>query len=357
MKRRFSRGWSAGTIANSEVPEPVDIITVDQNEPEFDDEYILADGGLVVIAVTPAEAGRRLDAFLAASFPEYSRSQLTRLAKAGLILADAKPAKASLAVAAGQMIYFPRPEAPLTGLEPDSSVVIQAVYEDDDILVVDKPWGLVVHPAPGHHGPTLVAGLLARNLSLSEVGEHFRPGLVHRLDRDTSGLLVTAKTEPALRALASSFSRRETKKHYLAFVKGCPQNKAGLIDKPIGRHQTQRHKMAIGQGREARTLYRVIRRFPAAGVSLVLLTLITGRTHQARVHLASLGTPVLADPVYSRGVSDIVKKMPRLEPYLQRQMLHARRLTISHPATGQPITFLAPWPEDFLGLLGELLTL
>ncbi|MDL2227254.1 RluA family pseudouridine synthase, partial [Deltaproteobacteria bacterium OttesenSCG-928-M10] len=285
MKRRFSRDRLAGQTVRRAVEETAG---PDDEYLEFSEELIEspagpAGGGFLVITVAPAEAGRRLDALLAARFPEYSRSQLARLAKEGLILADGKPAKASLAATAGQALSFPRPEAPLTDLRPDSSVIISAIYEDEHILVVDKPQGLVVHPAPGHHGPTLAAGLLARNLALTGVGENFRPGLVHRLDKDTSGLLVTAKTEPALRALAESFSRRETVKNYLAFVKGFPPGPAGLIDKPIGRHQTQRHKMAAGQGREARTLYRVIRRFPLAGLSLVLLTLVTGRTHQARV--------------------------------------------------------------------------
>ena len=357
MKRRFSRGWGADQ-ANSATPDSE--TTDDSFELDFDDEAPPADlagGDPIVITVSPAEADRRLDTILVSRFSQYSRSQFARLAKDGLIMVDGKPAKASLAVTAGRVISCSQPKAPLTDMIPDDSVSINAIYEDEHILVVDKPWGLVVHPAPGHHGPTLAAGLLARNLALSEVGERFRPGLVHRLDKDPSGLLVTAKTETALRVLAESFSQRETSKSYLAFVKGIPKTKAGLLDKPIGRHQTQRHKMAVGQGREARTIYRVIRRFPSVGISLVLLKLITGRTHQARVHLASLGTPVLADPVYSRGISDIVKKYPSLETHLKRQMLHARRLTIAHPATGQLTTFRSPWPEDFLCLLTALLAL
>lgn len=305
--------------------------------------------------VTESYVGLRLDIFLAARCPQYSRSQLARLAKEGLARLDGRPAKASAAVAAGQTVTLPRPPRALTELEPDPSVPIEPIFEDEHILVLQKPWGLLVHPAPGRREPTLAAGLLARNLKLAELGDRFRPGLVHRLDRDTSGILITAKTELALRCLAACFSARETEKIYLAFVKGCPAQASGLIDKPIGRHRVQRHKMAVGQGRPAQTFYRVIGRFPASGLSLIWLRLITGRTHQARVHLASLGTPILADPVYSRGVAEIVRRQPSLKPWLKRQLLHARRLSLPHPVSGQRLSFYAPWPPDFLGLMRALL--
>ena len=320
-----------------------------------------ADGpaGIITLSVLAEEEGRRLDAVLSARYPEFSRSQLARQAREGLVLLDGKPAKASAPVAAGQSVAFPVPQSPPTDLLPEPEVVLEVIFEDDHILAVNKPWGLIVHPAPGQTGPTLAGGLLARDARLSQVGERFRPGLVHRLDKDTSGVLITAKTEPALRGLAEAFSRRETRKRYLAFVRGRPKSDRGIIDSPIGRHPTQRHKMAAGTagGRPSRTIYRVLRHFPQTGVSLVLLTLVTGRTHQARVHLQSLGTPVLADPVYSRGASDLVSRFPTLEPYLARQLLHARRLTIVHPVTGLPQTFRAPWPPDFLGLWRELLRL
>ncbi len=306
--------------------------------------------------VTEPYAGLRLDLFLAASCPQYSRSQLARLAKEGLARLDGRPVKASAAVAAGQIVSLPRPPRALTELEPDPSVLIEPIFEDEHILVLQKPWGLLVHPAPGRREPTLAAGLLARNQKLAELGDSFRPGLVHRLDRDTSGILITAKTELALRRLAACFSARETEKIYLAFVKGCPAQGSGLIDQPIGRHRVQRHKMAVEQGgRPAQTYYKVIGRFPASGLSLIWLRLITGRTHQARVHLASLGTPVLADPVYSRGVAEIVRRQPSLEPWLKRQLLHARRLSLPHPLSGQRLSFYAPWPPDFLGLMRALL--
>lgn len=379
MKKRFSRDrLQRGQREPGQAPPPPETGAFAFEAPgdeAFDDdpaaeEFIDAAGpgpdsvlgpdGVLTLTVSAEDDGRRLDAVLAARHLEFSRSQLARQAREGLVLVDGKPVKASAAVTAGQSVAFPVPQAPLTDLAPEPEVELEVIYEDEHILAVNKPWGLMVHPAPGRTGPTLAGGLLARDARLALVGERFRPGLVHRLDKDTSGVLITAKTEPALRGLAEAFSRRETRKCYLAFVRGRPKNSRGVIDSPIGRHPTQRHKMAAGDasgGRPARTVYRVLRHFPQTGLSLVMLTLITGRTHQARVHLQSLGTPVLADPVYSRGTADLVRRFPALEPYLTRQLLHARRLTIAHPATGRPMTFRAPWPSDFLGLWRELLRL
>lgn len=311
--------------------------------------------GLVV--VSKAEEGLRLDKVMALHHPEYSRSQLSRLAKEGLVLLDQRPVKASTLVSAGQTISFPPPAPPRTDLEPEPDVIINVLYEDEHILALDKPWGLAVHPAPGYHGPTLVGGLLARDPKLKALGERFRPGLVHRLDRNTSGVMITAKTEVALKALGEAFSNRQAHKGYLAFVRGRLPLRAATIDQPLGRHPSLRHKMAVtpNKGRPARTFYRVLAYFPTTGVSLVWLNLITGRTHQARVHLQNLATPVLADPVYSRGTAELTKAFPQLAPYLERQLLHARRLTLAHPRTGEAMTFRAPWPPEFRCLLKELL--
>ena len=363
MKKRFSRDRLklAGELREESGPAP--------EPPEsslclFEEEEDLSDGpgpegGLITLTVAPDEGGRRLDAVLAARRPEFSRSQLARLVKEGLVSVEGQPVnKASQLLAAGQRLSFSPPAPPVTDLKPEPEVILDIVYEDEDVLAVNKPWALAVHPAPGYQGPTLAGGLLARDSRLSEVGERFRPGLVHRLDKDTSGVLVVAKTETALRQLAAAFGARETGKKYLAFVRGCPPEKSGLIDKPIGRHPTQRHKMAVRpDGRPARSLYRVLKRFPVVNVSLVLLTLITGRTHQARVHLQSLGTPVLADPVYSRGAADLLQAQPGLAPYLTRQLLHARRLSLAHPRSGETLHLRAPWPSDFLGLWAELMKL
>lgn len=321
-----------------------------------DDAPSIAESGLARMLTGPAEEGRRLDVVLASAFPDFSRSQLSRLAKEGRISVNGRPGKASQLVDAGQLIVFSSPDPPRTDLIPEPDVSLDIIYEDAQVLALNKPWGLAVHPAPGYNGPTLAGGLLAHDPRLTEVGEKFRPGLVHRLDKDTSGVLITARTEPALRSLAASFSNRATQKNYLAFTRGRPLQNRGQVERPIGRHPTQRHKMAVdvARSRPAKTIYQVLKFFPASGVSLILLTLVTGRTHQARVHLQSLGTPVLADPVYSRGVSELLNRFPHLAPGLGRQMLHARRLTIAHPATGQKLTLRAPWPDDFLFLFREL---
>lgn len=370
MKKRFSRDRIKAAAILREPPG----LRADSQDPADDDDSwtppeeadeagskisggpSLGESGQARLLAGPAEAGRRLDVVLAAAFPDFSRSQLGRLAREGLILVDDRPGKASQLVGAGQLIVFSAPGPPLTDLRPEPEVSLDIIYEDEQVLALNKPWGLAVHPAPGYHGPTLAGGLLAHDPRLTEVGEKFRPGLVHRLDKDTSGVLISARTEPALRALAAAFSRRETQKRYLAFSRGRPPQNRGLVDRPIGRHPTQRHKMAVDspRGRPAQTFYQVLKFFPTSGISLILLTLITGRTHQARVHLQSLGTPVLADPVYSRGVSELLHRFPQLAPGLERQMLHARRLTIAHPATGRDLTLRAPWPDDFLFLFEQL---
>lgn len=329
-------------------------------EPDFEDELNSAleqEPAEFSFIVSAEEKGQRLDQTLAARYPDFSRSQLAKLAKSGQVLVEARPAKASVALSPGQRVTLPAPAAPLTDLVPNPEIVLDILYEDEHILALNKPWGLVVHPGNGHSGPTLAGGLLARDPRLAEVGEKFRPGLVHRLDKDTSGVLVTAKTEAALRALSQSFSQRETYKYYLAFIKGRPPKNQAVIDSPIGRHPTLRHKMAAGVpgGREAQTVYRLLRHFPGPDISLLLLRLITGRTHQIRVHLQSLGLPVLADPLYSRGTAELTLRHPQLSPYFTHQFLHARRLTINHPVTGQPLTLRAPWPPEFVGLLKELL--
>ncbi len=307
--------------------------------------------------VNATESGGRLDKALAARYPDFSRSQLAKIAKNGEALVEGRAAKASAILLEGQRVTLPLPSPPLTDLMPNPEVKLDVMYEDEHILALNKPWGLTVHPGNGHDGPTLAGGLLARDPRLSEVGEKFRPGLVHRLDKDTSGVLVTAKTEAALTALSRSFSRRENVKTYLAFIKGRPPRKQGLIDSPIGRHPTQRHKMAAGTkgGREAQTIYRLLRHFPRPDISLLMLRLITGRTHQIRVHLQSLGLPILADPLYSRGAGELSARHPQLAPYFTHQLLHARRLTIIHPISKLPLTLRAPWPPEFIGLLKTLL--
>ncbi|MGL4209563.1 MAG: RluA family pseudouridine synthase [Candidatus Adiutrix sp.] len=316
-------------------------------------------GAKSTLVVDPSSSGLRLDAFLAKHLSEYSRTQLAKMAKNGDILVGGRSARPSAVLSAGQTVIFPHPQIVAATLEPSFDVKIKAIYEDDHILVIDKPWGLMMHPGSGRNEATLAAGLLAQNPSLITVGDPIRPGLVHRLDKDTSGVVVTAKTSPALDFLVKMFSERGAEKKYLAFVFGNLKNSWGRIEAPIGRHPTLRHKMAAGVplGREAVTFYRRLKYFPKTHVSLVALTLLTGRTHQARVHLQSLGLPVLGDLVYSRGAKELYKKFPALTPLVTRQLLHARRLTITHPEFKNKITFHAPWPNDFLSFFKTLISI
>jgi 23S rRNA pseudouridine1911/1915/1917 synthase len=302
-------------------------------------------------------AGRRLDVLLAELVPGSSRALLARAIRNGLATLDGKGAKPSAAVRAGQILVY-EPARVEKGPSPvPGKIPVGVIFRDGDLLVIDKPAGLAVHPGAGFSGPTLVDALLFSFPELAGVGPPDRPGIVHRLDRVTSGVMCVAGTERALAFLTRAFADRRVHKRYLAFVRGDIPDR-GRIDSPIGRHPTLRHRMRAGNpdGREASTLFRTVRRFPASGVSLVLVTLLTGRTHQARVHLASVGAPVLGDPVYGKAPGTLVKRCPSLAPFLGRQMLHARTIAFPHPSGGR-VAFSAPWPDDFRDLLKELLRL
>jgi 23S rRNA pseudouridine1911/1915/1917 synthase len=291
---------------------------------------------------------------LAALYPSFSRSSLNHAVKAGRVTVDGKPVKPSLIVKAGQEIVFfpPPPPTPLawTGAEPPYA----KLFEDQNILIINKPMGLVTHPGQAVAEPTLLDALLAFYPELSEIESPHRPGIVHRLDKDTTGVMAIAKNSHAQAFLIQAFADRKVKKRYLAFVSGHPP-KSGLIDSPIGRHPTLRHKMAAGSplGVPARTFYRVLKRFPKVGVSLLSINLFTGRTHQARVHLSSLKFPIIGDKVYGPQKSSLLRNFPSLEPYARRQLLHARSLSVPLPQGGRR-RFSAPWPPDFLSFFNEL---
>ncbi len=311
------------------------------------------------LTVGEDEAGPRLDQYLARRLG-LSRARLQKLLKSGLVTLNGRPAAASHRVRASEAIGVTLPPPEPSFLTPEA-LPLEVVYEDRDLVVVNKPPGLVVHPAPGHRGGTLLNALLAHCPELKEMGDVSRPGLVHRLDKDTSGLLAAAKTELAHQALVRQFQGREVRKKYLALVWGRLPQKEGRIEGVVGRHPSQRQKMSVHarRGKEAVTLWKVLQEFPGP-LTLVELTPKTGRTHQLRVHLASLGHPVLGDATYGGGVSRLKSAPPKLSglrPLVRRQLLHAWKLGFTHPRGGEAVSWEAPLPEDFGLVLSFLETI
>jgi len=293
--------------------------------------------------VPPAEAGERLDAFLA-RVSGLSRARVQRLMEDGFVLVDGRPQKPRHRIAPGQRVEVRIPDPTPLALVPER-IPLDILHEDADLIVLNKPAGLVVHPGAGRMSGTLVHALLAHCRSLPGIGGVERPGIVHRLDRDTSGVLVIAKTDLAHQALSQQFKARQVQKRYLALVHGEMAVGAGRIEAPIGRREHDRKRMGVRRegGREARTHFRVLRRLP--GMTLVELNLETGRTHQIRVHLAHIHHPVVGDQVY--GGRRERRQAAGSEDRAPRQMLHAWRLGFRHPRTGLWLEFLAPIPEDF----------
>lgn len=288
----------------------------------------------------------RLDVFLAAQSPELSRSRLQKLIAEGLVTVNEAPVRASYRLRVGDAVALqvPDPEVPSIGPE---AIPLDICYEDADVLVVNKPRGLVVHPAVGHYTGTLVNALLHHCRDLSGINGILRPGIVHRLDRDTSGLLMVAKNDTAHLALASQLKDRDVVRRYLALVHGRPKHEAGTVDAPIGRHPRDRQRMAVNprQGREARTHYRV--RQHLGNLTLLELKLETGRTHQIRVHMAHLGHPLVGDLKYGHA---------RPEMGLSGQFLHAGVLGFRHPRSGEDLTFEVPLPPELVEVLRKLST-
>ncbi|MGQ9834384.1 MAG: RluA family pseudouridine synthase [Thermoanaerobaculaceae bacterium] len=301
--------------------------------------------------VPPEQAGLRLDRFLANMGHGWSRSQVARWAQEGFVLRNGKPCKPAHLLKAGDVITVtPPPVQPTTVVAQE--LPLHVLYEDDHLLVINKPPGMVVHPAAGNPDGTLVNAILAYCQKLSGIGGVERPGIVHRLDKDTSGVMLVAKTDQAHRLLELAFRWRTTDKRYLALVYGEPKAQEGVIDAPVGRHPVERKRMAVVQnGRPARTLWWVEERF--SGVTLLQCRPITGRTHQIRVHLASVGHAIVGDPLYAgrqwRQVSDVrLQEACRAFP---RQALHAWRITFRHPEKGETVSFEAPPSPDFAQLL------
>jgi len=304
-----------------------------------------------VIRVPADAAGERLDRHLAALGRFGTRSQVQRLLEAGRVHLNGKAAKAGSALRAGDEIEVaPAAEEDSPRATPTAEdIALDVLYEDEDLLAIAKPAGMVVHPAPGHWQGTLVSALLHRWRGPRPGLDALRPGIVHRLDRDTSGVLVIGKTAEVVARLGAAFRGRKVVKEYLAVVWRSPRPRIGTIDRPIGRHPTRRKRMAVqAGGRAALTRYEVIEDF--GDLSVLRVQIETGRTHQIRVHLAAIGHPVLGDRVYgrARAVADT-----RLRDF-PRQALHAARLELRHPRNGERLRFEAPLPGDIAALLTHL---
>ncbi len=290
--------------------------------------------------------GERLDQFLARRLDGASRNQARHLIDDGLVRIDGSLERPAYKLSFGDLVaIYPREAGPV---EDAAEIELRIVYEDEHLAVIDKPAGLTVHPAPGETQPTLIAAVLNRWPEVLKIADGeaeadpLRPGLVHRLDRDTTGLLMIAKTADALRSLRDQLRERTMDKRYLAVTVGAPDPPAGLIDAPIGRDPADPRRMAIlDRARPSQTGYETVERFSDA--SLLECKLITGRTHQIRVHLAAVGHPIAGDAMYGLRT-----------PLIERQALHARQLTIRHPATDEPLTLEADPPADFRSLLDHL---
>lgn len=304
----------------------------------------------------PGLAGQRLDrAVLELASGDLSRSQVQRLLRQGMVTLDGAPAKAAQKVRAGQRVGLTIPPPEPDRLIPEA-MDLAILYEDEHLIVINKPPGLVVHPAPGHAEHTLVHGLLHHCGALASVGGRQRPGIVHRLDKDTSGALVAAKSDQAHRGLVTAFAAGRVDKAYLALVWGSPPA-FGSVDTGIGRHPVDRKRMS-GKSRHTKpalSRWRLVRRFPA-GLSLLKVTIKTGRTHQIRVHLSESGFPVAGDPLYGgrRDRRTLAGPAGQALRAAGRQMLHALELAFDHPVTKERLRFLAPLPPDFRAVLHAL---
>lgn len=308
----------------------------------------MASPGRVVLVVPPASAGMRLDRLIA-TLPEVgTRSRAKQLVDRGLVRVDGRVRKTAYEVRAGTTVEVDVPPAEPSRVEPEERA-LRILYEDEHLLAIDKPPGLVVHPAPGARRGTLVNALVHHLGTLAGVGEPDRPGIVHRLDRDTSGVLLIARTAAALEALARQFRTRVIDKRYVAIVRGVLKPASGTIDRPIGRHPRERKRMSTHspRGRTAVTHWTVLEHFREA--TLVRLRPETGRTHQLRVHLAALGHPILGDRVYG------ARRPPSARlPSPPRQALHAEEIGFAHPASGERMVVRAALPEDLELVLAAL---
>jgi 23S rRNA pseudouridine1911/1915/1917 synthase len=298
---------------------------------------------MIKLTVSSEQARQRLDRVLAEALPAFSRARLQTLIRDGFVSLNGKPPRPRDLVRTGDVVELREPELEKVEAQPEQ-IKLDVIFEDDDLLVLNKPAGIVMHPGAGHQAHTLVNALLAHCHNLSGIGGKERPGIVHRLDKETSGALVVAKNDVTHRDLSSQFAARTMTKIYLALVAGILRKTSGVIDKAIARHPVHRQRMSIArrQGRSAKTEYRVLR--SGDEISLVECILHSGRTHQIRVHLHHLGHPVLGDKLYGG---------KRAGDY-PRQMLHAWKLAFRHPRSGDEMSFEAPVPRDFADAMRQI---
>jgi 23S rRNA pseudouridine1911/1915/1917 synthase len=326
-------------------PEP-------ENESESQSESAAESDILVSeFLVSEQDAGQRLDRFLASHLSDTSRNRVQALLDDGRILVNGAPRKPSHRLASGETVTVDLPPPVAAGVAAEN-IPLNLIYEDSDIAVINKPAGMIVHPGAGAETGTLVAALLHHfgdPHALSSIGAPLRPGIVHRLDKETSGVMVVARTDAAHAALAEAFSHRLVEKTYLALLHGRPTGKSGRIDLPIARDLVRRSRMTTRrrEGRAARTDWHALAHL--GNFTLVAADIHTGRTHQIRVHFSSLSTPVVGDTVYGAPRQERVEKT--LLPPLGRNFLHAARLAFAHPRTAKPLEFRAPLPPDLLEYL------
>lgn len=309
-------------------------------------------------------AGTRLDLFLAGACSDLSRSRIQKLIDEGAVRIGGAPGRRSRVVKAGDEVAIEVPEPRRAALDAED-IPLTILYEDEHLLAIDKPPGLVVHPAPGHASGTLVNALLHHVRDLAGIGGELRPGIVHRLDRDTSGVLLVAKTDRAHQLLSRQMRQRTLRKEYLALSAGVPKVRKGEVALAIGRDPRDRKKMkafrvmgdeAPAGARAAKTIYEIEREWFALGLTLLRCRLVTGRTHQIRVHLAASGLPIVGDPVYGRPSYARVRDaaLRRKLGDFRRQALHAERVAFRHPATQELVEIVAPLPADLAGLLEDV---
>jgi 23S rRNA pseudouridine1911/1915/1917 synthase len=313
----------------------------------------------VLLTVPASDAGQRIDVFLTAQFPAFSRVQWSHAVQAHQVLVDGQHRKSSYRLRGGEELRVDLPQPARQTAQPEP-IELDVLYDDEHLVAINKPPGMVVHPARGHWSGTLASALAHRFQQLSQLGGGNRPGIVHRLDRDTSGVILVAKTDRAHLALTEQFAARRIEKEYLAVSRGYCDRDRDVIDVPLGVHPYQREKMAVRRdrhtGRPAATFYEVEKRF--RGFVRFRVFPKTGRTHQIRVHLAHLGCPIVADPLYSgQGritLGELEGRVADQRVILSRSALHARRIVLQHPASGLPLEISAPIPADLLQLLEAL---